>query len=108
MELFQALFPRSESQINIEPERTTGFLRNLESLHLRNNNLVGEIPDSLKNCLALSGLDLGLNKLVGTIPRWIGSLPSLGLLVLRSNNLTGTNYQVKSQKNLQVFKDYNR
>ncbi|KAF4380268.1 hypothetical protein F8388_024561 [Cannabis sativa] len=93
---------------DIEPERTTGFLRNLESLHLRNNNLVGEIPDSLKNCLALSGLDLGLNKLVGTIPRWIGSLPSLGLLVLRSNNLTGTNYQVKSQKNLQVFKDYNR
>jgi len=46
---------------------------NIEALVLRNNNLSGQLPSSLKNCsnnLAL--LDLGENKFHGSLPSWIG------------------------------------
>jgi len=61
-------------------------------LVLRNNNLSGQLPSSLKNCsnnLAL--LDLGENKFHGPLPSWIGhSLHQLVILSLRFNNFNGS------------------
>ena len=69
-----------------------GSLSKMEALVLRNNNLSGQLPSSLKNCsnnLAL--LDLGENKFHGPLPSWIGeSLHQLVILSLRSNNFNGS------------------
>ncbi|CAI9774194.1 unnamed protein product [Fraxinus pennsylvanica] len=59
-------------------------------LHLRNNNLIGELPSSLKNCRELRMLDVGGNKLTGTIPQWMGTdVASLKVLSLRFNKFHG-------------------
>nr|GEX48388.1 leucine-rich repeat-containing protein [Tanacetum cinerariifolium] len=68
-----------------------GYLGQLETLSLYNNNFSGELPLNLKNCTKLGLLDLGVNFLYGNIPVWIGkNMSTLYALSLKSNNLFGT------------------
>jgi EIX receptor 1/2 len=61
-----------------------------QTLHLQNNNFIGELPQSLMNCSSLRVLDLGENKLSERILAWIGtSLPHLVVLRLPSNLFIG-------------------
>jgi hypothetical protein len=58
-------------------------------LYLRNNNLVGPLPD-LTGLPNLSLLSLGENHITGTLPASIASLSHLARLEVDYNNLTGT------------------
>ncbi|TYG99026.1 hypothetical protein ES288_A10G164100v1 [Gossypium darwinii] len=65
--------------------------RKLQSLHLHNNKLHGEIPLSLKNCRELVAINLGKNELDGDLPGWLGQdLTNLIILILRSNKFGGS------------------
>ncbi|CAN1344671.1 Receptor-like protein EIX1 [Linum perenne] len=60
------------------------------SLHLRNNNLTGEIPPSFANITKLVTLDCSRNKLEGLLPSWIGQrLSGMMILNLRENKFHG-------------------
>lgn len=68
-----------------------GTLVNLEALVLRNNNLIGELPLTLKNCTRLVILDVSENLLSGPITSWTGeSLQQLEILSLRVNHFFGS------------------
>lgn len=58
-------------------------------IYLRDNNLSGTIPESIKDLALLEYLGLEKNNLTGNIPDGIGSLTNLTRLHLSSNNLTG-------------------
>ncbi len=61
----------------------------VDVLDLFANNLVGNIPESIGEMLALSELDLAFNNLSDTLPTSIGNLENLVDLYLYRNNLTG-------------------
>jgi Leucine-rich repeat (LRR) protein len=54
---------------------------------LSSNNLLGEIPEEIKNLKALGSLNLSHNHLTGKIPEGIGRLQGLETLDLSSNHL---------------------
>ncbi|CAK9274201.1 unnamed protein product [Sphagnum jensenii] len=58
------------------------------SIWLDSNNFTGTIPD-LSNLTQLQSLHLENNALDGNLPAWIGSLPVLTELNVTNNNLTG-------------------
>ncbi|XAR51798.1 Non-specific serine/threonine protein kinase [Bertholletia excelsa] len=63
----------------------------LISLELRDMNLGGDIPESLRYCFSLQTLDLSGNNLNGSIPAEICNwLPYLVTLDLSNNHLTGS------------------
>ncbi|KAL4625634.1 hypothetical protein ACB092_05G039800 [Castanea dentata] len=62
---------------------------NLQSLHLQNNSISGDIPSSFKNCSNFGLIDIGNNRLTGIIPPWIGEMTNLLVLCLRSNEFKG-------------------
>ncbi|XVE68728.1 hypothetical protein DITRI_Ditri09bG0092600 [Diplodiscus trichospermus] len=65
-------------------------LTSLQSLHLRNNSLVGELPSSLRNCTELITVAFGVNQLSGEIPSWMGEkLPELIIISLQTNRFHG-------------------
>ena len=57
-------------------------------LSLTNNNLTGEIPDSLRALDKLRRLELSKNKLSGAIPPELGNLTGLEVLDLSDNELS--------------------
>ncbi|CAI0399807.1 unnamed protein product [Linum tenue] len=60
------------------------------SLHLRNNNLSGEIPPSLANSTKMVALDFSRNNLEGSLPAWIGGgFSGMMILNLRDNKFHG-------------------
>jgi Leucine-rich repeat (LRR) protein len=66
-----------------------GALRQIESIHLNNNNFFGEIPP-LTYCRSLALIDVGDNNLQGILPKWIGyHLHQLIVLRLRGNKFKG-------------------
>uniref|UniRef100_A0A0E0A6G3 non-specific serine/threonine protein kinase n=1 Tax=Oryza glumipatula TaxID=40148 RepID=A0A0E0A6G3_9ORYZ len=65
-------------------------LKHIESLILKNNQLIGVIPSTLSQLPNLKILDLAQNKLSGEIPRLIYWNEVLQYLGLRSNNLEGS------------------
>ena len=67
-----------------------GRLSGLNGLHLRDNQLTGEIPTWISGLTRLQTLDLGDNQLTGAIPPALGSLPILRTLYLFNNDLSGT------------------
>ncbi|XP_022634774.1 receptor-like protein 12 [Vigna radiata var. radiata] len=81
-----------------------GSLLDLQALLLRNNNLVGGIPLSLRNCTELVMLDISENKLSGSIPDWIGTKENLKILSLGKNQFSGSlPIEVCCLINIQVF-----
>jgi Leucine rich repeat len=83
-----------------------GTGKDITNLDLSNNNLVGTLPNSVKQIFATSasawtsptcyspdfacGLHLTNNQLTGTIPASLGSLSRIGQVALNNNALTGT------------------
>ncbi|KAG2690336.1 hypothetical protein I3760_09G181200 [Carya illinoinensis] len=65
------------------------MLKNLSSLSLYSNILVGPIPSTIGHLTNLRYLDLGANKISGSIPPEIGMLKNLTTLYLYSNMLIG-------------------
>lgn len=65
------------------------FGGNVSSLMLRQNNLVGSLPNELASLSALQNLDLGGNQLSGTIPSNITQLLNLKFIYLWGNQYTG-------------------
>ncbi|KAG5527787.1 hypothetical protein RHGRI_028659 [Rhododendron griersonianum] len=60
------------------------------NIRLSDMELKGEFPHGLKNCSALTGLDLSSNKFYGTIPSDFSHiLPYVTTLDLSSNNFSG-------------------
>ncbi|PKU64112.1 LRR receptor-like serine/threonine-protein kinase RPK2 [Dendrobium catenatum] len=81
--------------LNLESNLFSGYLpqqfpRGLRVLNLGFNRIVGEIPQSLSNCLDLETLDLSGNNLNGTVPGFVGNLRSLRGLYLSFNYLSGS------------------
>ncbi|XP_039025622.1 LRR receptor-like serine/threonine-protein kinase GSO1 [Hibiscus syriacus] len=68
---------------------TFGRLKELQLLHLRQNELVGEIPVTLGYCHQLTILDIADNQLSGGIPTSFGFLRALEQLMLYNNSLEG-------------------
>ncbi|KAL3635785.1 hypothetical protein CASFOL_020332 [Castilleja foliolosa] len=63
----------------------------LESLHLNNNNLTGQLPTTLQSCRRLKVVDVGDNKLSGELPEWIGNyLADLQILRVKNNEFYGS------------------
>lgn len=58
-------------------------------LILYENNLVGEIPPSIKNLKKLEVLDVALNTLQGELPAEVAELAQLKVLRLEMNGMTG-------------------
>ncbi|PIN16584.1 Non-specific serine/threonine protein kinase [Handroanthus impetiginosus] len=67
---------------------TTYNLPNFEELYLGNNNLKGQILDSVSNSSKLTTLELGFNQLSGLIPKSLSNLNRLWIFNLNGNNLT--------------------
>ncbi|KAJ3688271.1 hypothetical protein LUZ61_017435 [Rhynchospora tenuis] len=59
------------------------------TINLNGNNISGTLPQFLMNCSSLEVLDLGNNQLYGMFPYWLGDLKNLRILILRSNKLYG-------------------
>ncbi|KAK3037616.1 hypothetical protein RJ639_030393, partial [Escallonia herrerae] len=67
-----------------------GYLSRLQSLHLRNNSLNGEVPMALQKCTELVIIDLSENEFCGSTTSWMGKrLLKLISLDLRSNKFSG-------------------
>jgi len=65
-------------------------LTQLETIVLKNNNLVGSISTDIGSMINLKSLSFSLTKLDGSIPSEIGLLTKLTLLNLAMNNFVGT------------------
>ncbi|XP_024161084.2 receptor-like protein EIX2 [Rosa chinensis] len=73
----------------VEYEYIDNILGLIKKFDLSSNNLWGEIPEEVKNLMALGSLNLSHNHLTGKIPEGIGSLHELEALDLSSNHLWG-------------------
>lgn len=67
-------------------QRLNGYLE----LHLNDNNLTGNIPESINMLSSLKVMNLTSNNLEGIIPPEIGEMTSLELLYLSNNPLSGS------------------
>uniref|UniRef100_A0A804J3V2 non-specific serine/threonine protein kinase n=1 Tax=Musa acuminata subsp. malaccensis TaxID=214687 RepID=A0A804J3V2_MUSAM len=70
----------------MEINNITGLI----SLHLSNNQLVGQVPLEFGMLSNLRLLDLSSNNLAGRIPDQLGNCTNLGSLKLNNNNFSGT------------------
>ncbi|KAM5555282.1 hypothetical protein ABKV19_023268 [Rosa sericea] len=73
----------------VEYEYIDKIIGLIKKFDLSSNNLWGEIPEEVKNLMALGSLNLSHNHLTGKIPEGIGSLHELEALDLSSNHLWG-------------------
>ncbi|WVZ15184.1 hypothetical protein V8G54_012750, partial [Vigna mungo] len=81
-----------------------GWLLDLQALLLRDNNLVEEIPFSIRNCTKLVMLDFSENNLSGSIPDWIGTKEELQILSLGKNQFFGSlPFTVCCLRNIQLL-----
>jgi len=71
---------------NYEMGRALGYIK---SIDISNNNLTGEIPESITSLVALATLNLSRNNLIGLIPDNIGRLKSLESIDLSRNHFHG-------------------
>nr|AMM43011.1 LRR-RLK [Vernicia montana] len=79
----------SNNQLSGEIPDTLGDLKNLKVLNISHNKLSGRIPTSLGDMNNLESLDLSYNGLSGEIPQTFGKLLQLNNLELCNNKLTG-------------------
>ncbi|XP_065621703.1 MDIS1-interacting receptor like kinase 2-like isoform X1 [Quercus suber] len=66
-----------------------GNMKSLTDLNLSNNNILGEIPSTIRHFTNLSYLSLSWNHISGSIPIEIGKMESLTYLNLSNNNIIG-------------------
>ena len=80
---------RDNNLVGTIPEEL-GNLTQIKNIDLWGNLLSGPIPEELRNLRELTSLTLGKNELTGTIPSSLGDLTLLTALSLGSNELTGS------------------
>lgn len=68
---------------------TTNQIGLVEDINLDNNNLTGNIPESIGDLKQLVSIHLSSNELTGELPESIGNLTNLRLLFIYDNNLSG-------------------
>ncbi len=78
-----------ENNLTGDMPESIGNLTNLTGLDLQDNSLTGPIPESIGNLTNLTELSLWINSLTGPIPESIGDLTNLTSLDLGWNSLTG-------------------
>uniref|UniRef100_A0ACD5VB47 Uncharacterized protein n=1 Tax=Avena sativa TaxID=4498 RepID=A0ACD5VB47_AVESA len=64
-------------------------MTNLNELILSGNQLSGQIPSSIGNCIVLQKLLLDKNSFEGSIPESLGNIKGLNILNLTANKLSG-------------------
>nr|XP_048324139.1 receptor-like protein 7 [Ziziphus jujuba var. spinosa] len=81
---------RNNSFHGVIPQTCSGNAsNNLMLVDLSYNQLQGQLPRSLSNCMMLEGIVVSNNRLNDVFPSWLGSLPKLKLLTLRKNEFYG-------------------
>ncbi|BBN68606.1 disease resistance family protein / LRR family protein, partial [Prunus dulcis] len=77
---------------------TIGSVFRIETLKLKSNRFVGQLPVSLKNCTSLVVIDVGDNKLSGPIPEWLGvSLKNLlTFTIMPSNTIQNLDFSMNN------------
>ncbi|CAI0430795.1 unnamed protein product [Linum tenue] len=83
------LLDLSNNQLSGEIPNSLGNLRSLKVLNLSHHSLSGPIPASFGNIKELESLDLSHNNLSGDIPESMGTLLQITNLQLSDNNLSG-------------------
>lgn len=69
-----------------------GIIKNPDKsllISLNSNNLVGKLPNKMRNLQNLSSLIISDNNIEGNIPEWIGELTNLDMLVASNTKLSG-------------------
>ncbi|KAM5555280.1 hypothetical protein ABKV19_023266 [Rosa sericea] len=92
MNLTWSLYDSMHIDLNVkgvEYEYIDDIIGLIKKFDLSSNNLSGEIPEEVKNLMALGSLNLSHNHLTGKIPEGIGSLHELEALDLSNNHLWG-------------------
>ncbi|CAK9322375.1 unnamed protein product [Citrullus colocynthis] len=79
----------ADNQITGEIPDTVGEMQILQVINLSGNNLTGKIPSTIGNCSLLKAIDFENNYLVGPVPDSLGQLYQLQTLHLNENILTG-------------------
>ncbi|KAM1140013.1 hypothetical protein PS2_039843 [Malus domestica] len=82
-----------------ETHTNTSSLRLIDVSH---NQLRGQLPRSLGNCIRLEFIDLSYNKFSDVFPFWLGALPELKLLAMQSNAFYGP-IEEPDQDNVEYF-----
>lgn len=59
-------------------------------INLDSNNLVGKLPDEMRNLRNLTSVIISDNNIEGNIPKWIGELTNLDMLVISNTKLSGS------------------
>ncbi|KAL1194089.1 Receptor-like protein 54 [Cardamine amara subsp. amara] len=78
--------------------------KSVEDLNLRNNNIIGRLPDIFNKDSSLTTLDVGHNQITGKLPRSLANCTSLEILNMESNGITDTfPFWLKDLPNLQVI-----
>lgn len=80
-----------------------GRLQRLQVLVLTQNNLYGEIPSSLGQCLQLQVVSLMSNNFTGHVPRQIGNITGLTAIFPGFNSLDGMVLDLVSIMNLKYY-----
>ncbi|KAF7083642.1 hypothetical protein CFC21_087408 [Triticum aestivum] len=79
-----------ENNISGEIPESIGHLKRLEELHLNNNLMYGELPSSLTNCTNLISIDFKNNNFSGELAKVnFSNLPNLKSLDLMYNSFSG-------------------
>ena len=68
---------------------TTDRNGRVTEIELRDNGLIGELPDEFRMLTRLKVLNLGSNQIIGPLPAWVGELSHLRRLLLDRNVFTG-------------------
>ena len=66
-----------------------GKARSLTELNVRNNNLVGTLPQELSRLINLETLVLSNNQFSGPLPEWFAMMPALKSFSVDDNQLSG-------------------
>jgi Leucine-rich repeat (LRR) protein len=78
-----------ENQLDGELPDTINKNCTLELLDISSNRIEGQLPKSLVACKRLEVLAIANNNITGSFPCWMGTLPRLQVLILKHNNFFG-------------------
>jgi Leucine-rich repeat (LRR) protein len=78
-----------ENQLDGELPDTINENCTLELLDISSNRIEGQLPKSLVACKRLEVLAIANNNITGSFPCWMSTLPRLQVLILKHNNFFG-------------------